>query len=235
MARPSATRAREPRRSASRGSPFGESWITDDQLNPYELRSGRPPATDGEVVIDQHSADLADLVLGEEIEVLTKVGPATFTISGIAGFASGDSAGGASAVLFTQYDAQTYVSSPGKIDSVLVRGADGISQEGLAAAIERELPTETEVLTGAEITKETQDDIKSDMAFFSTFLLVFAAIALFVGAFIIFNTFSIIVTQRQREMALLRAIGASSKQVILSVLVEAAVVGALASAVGRAT
>ncbi|MGD9999852.1 MAG: ABC transporter permease [Ilumatobacteraceae bacterium] len=218
------------------GAPtFGESWITDDELNPYQLASGHAPSRDGEVVVDQHSADIADLVIGESIEVLTKAGPAQFTISGIARFGDADSAGGASAVLFTQHDAQTYVSAPGKVDAVLVRAADGVSQETVAASIAQHMPTEIEVLTGAEITKETQDDIAADMAFVSTFLLVFAGIALFVGAFIIFNTFSIIVTQRQREMALLRAIGASSKQVIRSVLVEASVVGAIASAAGLAT
>jgi putative ABC transport system permease protein len=219
-----------------KGAPtFGESWITDDELNPYELASGHAPAKDGEVVVDQHSADTAGLVVGEAIDVLTKTGRATFTISGIARFGDADSAGGASAVLFTQRDAQAYVSEAGKVDAVLVRAADGVSQDTLAASIGRDLPTHVEVLTGDEITKETQDDIASDMAFFGTFLLVFAGIALFVGAFIIFNTFSIIVTQRQREMALLRAIGASSKQVIRSVLLEATVVGAIASAAGLAT
>ena len=94
------------------------------------------------------------------------------------------------------------------------------------------MPTDVEVLTGTEITQETQDDIKGGLAFFNTFLLVFAGIALFVGAFIIFNTFSIIVTQRQKEMALLRAIGASSKQVMRSVMVEAFAVGAIASVAG---
>ena len=90
---------------------------------------------------------------------------------------------------------------------------------------------DAEVLTGAELTKEAQDDIQEAMSFFNTFLLIFAGIALFVGAFIIYNTFSIIITQRQKEMALLRAIGASGKQVVRSVMVEATVVGGLASAV----
>jgi putative ABC transport system permease protein len=215
------------------GAPvFGETWITDDELNPYNLTEGHAPSANGEVVIDQNSADKGDFAIGEQISVLTKEGSDTFTISGFAGFGSEDSAGGASAVLFTEDDAHTYVSSPGMIDSVLVRGAPDVTQASLSAEIATILPNGNEVLTGDEITKETQDDVKAGMAFFSTFLLVFAGIALFVGAFIIFNTFSIIVTQRQKEMALLRAIGASTRQVMRSVMLEAAVVGTLASLSG---
>ncbi len=218
-----------------RGAPtMGETWITDDELNPYELSAGRAPTAHGEVVIDRHSAQTAHFVLGERVRVLTKEGSDMFTIVGIARFGDADSAGGASAVLFTVDDAQTYVSEPGQFSSVLVRSATAISQADLAASIAPNLPSGVEVLTGAQITKETQDDIKEGMSFFNTFLLVFAGIALFVGAFIIFNTFSIIVTQRQKEMALLRAIGASRKQVIRSVLVEATLVGLIASVVGLA-
>ena len=218
------------------GAPtMGETWITDDELNPYELREGRSPAAHGEVVIDQNSANTGDFALGETISVLTKDGANDFTITGFAGFGDASSPGGASAVLFTVDDAQTYVSAPGKFDSVLVRAEAGVTQEALQASIATIVPNDVEVLTGTEITQETQDDIKGGMAFFNTFLLAFAAIALFVGAFIIFNTFSIIVTQRQKEMALLRAIGASSKQVMRSVMVEAFAVGAIASVAGLIT
>ena len=106
------------------GAPtMGETWITDDELNPYELREGRSPAAHGEVVIDQNSANTGDFALGETISVLTKDGANDFTITGFAGFGDASSPGGASAVLFTVDDAQTYVSAPGKFDSVLVRAA----------------------------------------------------------------------------------------------------------------
>jgi putative ABC transport system permease protein len=217
------------------GAPtLGDAWIDSPELNPYHVVEGRPPASNGEIVVDRRSAETADFVLGEAVTVLTKSGSDVFTITGIAKFGEEDSIGGASQVLFTDADAQQFVGEPDQFDAVSVVAVDGYTEAQVAAAIATAVPSDAEVLTGSAITKESQDDTKEGLAFFNTFLLVFAGIALFVGAFIIFNTFSIIITQRQKEMALLRAIGASGKQVVRSVLVEAAVVGAIASATGLA-
>ena len=109
-----------------------------------------------------------------------------------------------------------------------------MSDEQVVERIAQVVPDQVEVLTGAEITAEDQSDIKEGMGFFNTFLLTFALIALFVGSFIIYNSFSILVAQRGRDMALLRAIGASRRQVLGSVLLEAVVVGLIASVVGLA-
>ena len=120
------------------------------------------------------------------------------------------------------------------MDAIKVVAADGVSDEQVVERIAQVVPDQVEVLTGAEITAEDQSDIKEGMGFFNTFLLTFALIALFVGSFIIYNSFSILVAQRGRDMALLRAIGASRRQVLGSVLLEAVVVGLIASVVGLA-
>jgi len=216
-----------------KGAPtFGESWMSVAELNPYRIAAGHAPTAADEIVIDRHSAKTAGIDVGDVTTVLTKSGAQQFTVSGIATFDHADSMGGASAVLFDAPTAEALVAEPGKVDAIAVVAADGVSQDEVKNNIAKALPKGTEVLTGAEITAETQNNVKDGMAFFNTFLMVFAVIALFVGAFIIFNTFSIIVAQRQQEMALLRALGASNRQVTRSVLVEAATVGLISSGAG---
>jgi putative ABC transport system permease protein len=215
------------------GAPtFGESWMTVAELNPYRLDEGRGPTSSGEIVIDRHSADIANIAVGDVVGVLTKSGHNQFTVTGIAKFGTADSIGGASAVLFTSLDAQTLVGEPGKVDAIAVVAAPGVSQGELVARIDQMVGSDIEVLTGEAITAESQASVKKNLSIVNTFFMIFAVIALFVGAFIIFNTFSITVAQRQKEMALLRAIGASRRQVTRSVLIEATLVGAVASAAG---
>jgi putative ABC transport system permease protein len=213
---------------------FGESWMSVDELNPYRLADGHAPSAADEIVIDRHSASTGDLHVGDRVTVLTKHGADPFTISGIATYDDADSMGGASTVLFESSTAQALVAEPGRVDAISVVADDGVSQEDVSRRISSILPTDAEVLTGAEITAEMQGNVKDGLAFFNMFLMVFAVIALFVGAFIIFNTFSIIVAQRQKEMALLRALGASNRQVTRSVLGEAVVVGLVSSLAGIA-
>ena len=217
------------------GAPtFGETWMTVAELNPYRIAVGHAPSRPDDIVIDRHSARTAGIHVGDLATVLTKTGSKQFTVSGIATFGDADSMGGASAVLFDAPTAEALVAEPGQVDGVAVVAADGVSQQQVDDSIAKVLPSGAEVLTGAQITAETQGDVKDGMAFFNTFLMVFAVIALFVGAFIIFNTFSIIVAQRSKEMALLRALGASNRQVTRSVLVEATIVGLLSSLAGVA-
>ena len=183
-------------------------------------------------MIDKASADEADFVAGDRITVLTQAGPIKVVVSGIARFGTVDSPGGASFVLFTDEAAQRLVGEADRYDAIAVVADDGVSQTELVGRIESALDDDVEVLTGEEITEENQSDIKENLSFFNTFLLTFALIALFVGSFIIYNTFSIIVAQQTREMALLRAIGASRRQVLTSVLLESLAVGLFASVVG---
>jgi putative ABC transport system permease protein len=156
------------------------------------------------------------------------------TIVGTVSFAGADSPAGASVTLFTPEAAQRFMTGVGEVDAIRIAARDGVSQEQLVAQVATVLPDGVEVLTGDAITEEQQDQIAEDMSFVSMFLMVFAVIALFVGSFIIYNSFSILVAQRRKEMALLRAIGAGRRQVLSSVLVEAVAVGLIASLAGLA-
>ncbi|MGH9165896.1 MAG: ABC transporter permease, partial [Acidimicrobiales bacterium] len=226
-------KAGDPLGDPAQGAPtFGGNWGQVATLNPFRLSEGRPPRAAGEAVIDKGSADEAGYRVGDRVPVLTKAAPTTVAVVGIATFGTADSPGGASYVLFTTPEAQRLVGQPDKFGAVAVVAEKGVSQEQLRGRIAKVLPTGTEVLTGEAITKENQSDIKEQLSFFNIFLLVFAVVALFVGSFIIYNSFSIIVAQRTREMALFRAIGASRRQVLGSVLAEALAVGLLASVLG---
>ena len=215
------------------GAPtFGWSWINDNGLNPFAIDQGRPPRDDSEIVIDKATATAAGYQLGDTAGVLTQSGRQTATIVGTSTFAGADSAGGAQVTMFTLEASEKYLTAPGMIDAVKVAADDGVSAETLAERIDRVLPRGTEAITGDQLTSEDQTAVKDSMSFFYVFLTVFALIALLVGSFIIYNTFSILVAQRTKEMALLRALGASRRQVLASVLLEATFVGLIASAVG---
>src|SRR3954470_7244533 len=166
------------------GAPtFGGIWLTDAQLNPFELAQGRVPQTDTEVVIDKGSADKGAFVLGDPVQVLTKSGPHMETVVGVATFGGEDTPAGVSYTMFTPDAAQRFLTEPGKIDAIKVVAADGVSDREVADRIGRVVPPHTQVLTGAEITAENQKMVKEGLSFFSTFLLTFALIALFVGSF----------------------------------------------------
>lgn len=218
------------------GAPtFGGNWTDVDELNPFTITDGRAPESDDEVVIDKATADTTDYGVGDTVPVQTRVGTVEYTVSGITRFGTTDSPGGASYVLWTTAEAQRVVGEDGKFNAISVVAEDGVSQNELKGNLEDALTSgdvDTEVLTGQEITEETQTDIKRSLSFLTTFFTAFAVIALFVGTFVIYNSFSIIVAQRTREMALLRAIGASRKQVRRAVLVEALAVGIVGSVVG---
>jgi putative ABC transport system permease protein len=218
--------------SAELGIPtYGGNWLTTDELNPFDIAEGRPPETGNEMVIDKGSADDAGYAIGDTATVVTQAGPQEAEIVGIATFGDADNPQ-ATWALLTPETAQEWLTEPGKIDAIKVLAADGVEGGELVARIAQVVPDQVEVLTGAEITAETQNDLKESMGFFNTFLLAFALIALFVGSFIIYNSFSILVAQRSREMALLRAIGANRRQVLGSVLLEAVLVGLVASVLG---
>jgi putative ABC transport system permease protein len=224
----------EPVGDVSKNPAFGTNWVTVDDLNPYELASGHAPGDDGEIVIDKASADKAGYQPGDVATVLTKSAPRQFTIAGIATFGTADSPAGATAVLFTDAAATELLATPGQADAIAVTADPGTAQADVAAAIQAAVGGDVEVITGATLVSENQASMAANLAEFETISLVFAVVAVFVGAFIINNTFSITVAQRTREMAMLRAIGASGRQVRRSVLIEAVVIGALASGAGLA-
>ncbi|HEY5153625.1 MAG TPA: ABC transporter permease, partial [Acidimicrobiales bacterium] len=217
------------------GAPtFGLNWMTDPQLSQWHLVDGHEPKGPTEVVVDQAIADAQGFHVGDPVSIAAGQGTTTaFTLVGVATFGKAKNFSGASAALFDTATAQSLAAEPGKFDWIAVAARPGVSQAELVAHIRASgLPADTEVISGAQFTKESQDTFRKVLSTFKTFLLVFALIALFVGAFIIYNTFSIIVAQRTREVALLRAIGASRRQVLGSIIAESAIVGLLASIIG---
>lgn len=217
------------------GAPtFGVSWTNDPDLNPLRLRQGRAPRASGEIVVDASTAQKHDLRVGDQVMVLLQGPPMKATIVGVAGFGEADNLGGATLVAFDPQTAQVALNGQGKFDEIDATAQPGVSPEELRDRIQQVLPANFQAKTGQEAAQANSQDIKEALSFFNIALLVFAGIALFVGAFIIFNTFQILVTQRTRELALLRALGASPAQVRRSVIVEALIVGVLASVTGLA-
>src|SRR6201997_4648690 len=217
------------------GAPtLGGNWNQVAALNPWHLLSGHAPQAAGQVVIDKKSATDGRLRVGDFTTVLVLGPPQRVQVVGIIGFGAADSPAGASVVLFTSPVAQKLVAAPGKYTSIFFVAKPGFSQQQLVGNLRQALPHGLEAITGATMIKETQNSFAKALAFFNTFLLIFAVVALLVGAFMIFNTFSITVAQRTRENGLLRALGASKRQVLGTVLAEAAVVGIIASAIGLA-
>jgi putative ABC transport system permease protein len=212
---------------------FAAGWIADPGLNPWEVADGRAPEADGEVVIDRATAKDGDLAVGDTVTIRTPE-PIQADLVGIVTFGDADGMGGPTYAAFTPSFAQrTLMDRPGEISSVIAAGDGSLTEGQLARRIGDALPDDTETLTAAALTAEQEDDIQADfIGFFQTILLIFAGIALVVATFSIYNTFSILVAQRTRESALFRALGASRRQVVTSVVVEAVAVGVVASAVG---
>jgi putative ABC transport system permease protein len=200
----------------------------------WSTAEGNWPNGPTEVVIDEASAKAGKYVLGDTVKVVAQSGSREFTLVGIASYGDVRSPGGATFALFDSVTAAEFLTKPGFIDAILISGDGSVSDEKLSKAIQDALPTtsKTETLTGAEITLETQDQIGSALDFFGILLSTFSFIALGVGCFVIYNVFSISAAQRQRENALLRAIGASRKQITRAMLIEATVVGLIGSVVG---
>jgi putative ABC transport system permease protein len=208
---------------------LGVSW--NPVSGGLEMRTGTPPGP-GEVAVDAATAERYDLQVGQDIQVIL-IGPTrTFRVSGTVGIGELDSLGGATLAVFDTATAQEVFDRVGEFDAVTVAGEEDVSAIALRVRIQEVLPEGFEAVSAATVAEETTDEIEEGLGFFRTGLLVFAFVSLFVGAFIIFNTFNIIVSQRTRELGLLRALGASRRQVLASVLAEAVVIGLFASVIG---
>ena len=186
--------------------------------------------------MDTATAKASTFTLGKPITIVTALGKQKLTLVGLTKFGDADSAGGVISIGTTLHQAQLVTGEPDRIDEVDVRAKPGVSPDQLVQRLETAKVTpKADVLTGRQAASEQANEVKSAFGFFSKILQVFALIALFVGAFIISNTFSILVAQRTRELALLRAIGGSRGQVLGSVLLEAVVVGLISAVLGFAT
>jgi putative ABC transport system permease protein len=220
----------------TQGSPslgFGvETGPEVDRFNPLNLLEGRWAEGDGEVVIDAGTADREDYEVGDTIQISTLQPKQDFELTGIAKFGDVDSLGTATFAVFELGTAQQLLDREGQVDSISVAGREGTTSQQLIDAIEPVLPGDAQVRSAAVEAQEDKDDISEFTSFIRYFLLAFAFIALFVGAFVIFNTLSITVAQRTREFATMRTVGASRRQILWSVIVEALTIGIIASIIG---
>lgn len=224
----------EPVGNPEAGPPtFGLNWSDVAALNAWRLVDGDAPGPDT-VVLDRRTATDTGLGVGDTVAVDIAVGSRRFTVSGVATFGSIDNFAGAPAVLFTTEVAQQLLAQPGTFDWLVVAADDTVTQDQLVASLAGVLPAGTEAITGVAFSDESAGPFRDFINQFTAFITAFGVIALFVGGFIIFNTFAVLVAQRIRELALLRAVGASRGQVLGSVLGEAALVGVIASALGVA-
>ena len=189
-----------------------------------------------EIVLDERSAKKAGYQIGDTVTLLTPAGQLsrTATLVGTAEFNNGGTAGATLIIFDTPGAQEVFLGGRDVFTTIGLTAADGVSQAQLVKAAQKVLPTGFEAVKGDVVVKESQDSIAQFLDVIKTFLLVFALIAVIVGAFIIVNTFSILVAQRSRESALLRALGASRRQVTGAVLAEAFVMAVLASTVGIA-
>ncbi|WP_409074270.1 ABC transporter permease [Micromonospora chalcea] len=213
---------------------LGQNWLGESDL--LELREGRGPQADDEIVINAALAEAGKVKVGDRVGVLTLAPKKEFTLVGVFGYSGGrDSIGGANEVYFTTPVAQQLMlGKPDVFSNISVQAADGTTPAALRDELARTLGADYQVKTGEQLAADASAGLKEGLSFFNKILLGFAAVALLVGTFLILNTFSIIVAQRTRELALMRAIGASGKQVIGSVVLEALAVGLIASVLGLA-
>ncbi len=224
------------------GKPLGEDQgpptfggiASESSAGLWSVEDGRLAVGPKEMMLDRETAEKGKYEIGDTVRVNALSGTREFTLVGIANYGDVSSPGGATFALFDQPTASEFLLKPGFVDAFLIKGDGTLSDEELAKAINAALPTDAklETLTGAEITEETTSQIKTVLGFFTAFLTAFSYIALGIGCFVIYNVFSITAAQRQRESALLRAIGASRRQVTVSLLVEALIVGVLGSIIG---
>lgn len=218
--------------STARFPARGLAWPADRSLSALDIRTGRAPQGQGEVAIDQKSATANHLRIGSVVTVTGNLGPQPFHVVGIMGFGKLDTVAGATLAAFDTATAQKVVGRPGFFTEIDVAATPGTDTNHLVTAIGAVLPARFEAVSAAANAAQMAASVESFVNTFNTFLLAFAFIALFVGAFLIFNTFSILIGQRTRELALFRAVGAGQGQVIGSVLTEAFITGLFGAALG---
>ncbi len=199
-----------------------------------ELTAGDWPERPGEIMLDDGAAEAGDYAVGDEVRLLAPYGELerTATLVGTAEFNGGGTAGATLLVFDTEGAQELFLDGRDEFTSISLTAADGVTRTDLADAAEEVVPDGFEAVTGDTVAEESQDAVGQFLDVIETFLLVFAVIAVVVGGFIIVNTFTILVAQRSRELALLRALGASRRQVARSMLLEAAVLAVVASTVG---
>ncbi len=218
------------------GSKFAPKFISSilpDGLEPNTYVEGRPPRDASEASIDEGAAEEAGLELGDTVKLASIERVKSFRLVGLTNLGEA-SFGGASIAGLILPEAQRITGKRGEFDQISIAAADGVSEERLRDRVQRIAPPSVRVETAEENAKRNSDQIREDLGFLRIALLIFAFVALLVGAFLIFNTFSITVAQRVREFGMLRTLGASRSQILGSVIVEALAIGLLGALLGLA-
>ncbi len=217
---------------ATRGAPtYGMSWDADSTFG-AKVREGRTPNGPDEVAMDQATADREGFHLGDQVEVSVPAGRRSFTLVGLVGLGNTTGFGGATIVAWDLPTMQSLFATGDGVDSIEIAAAKGTDIATLTQRIEQILPPRTEVVTGAQLAQESKDQVGEFIGVFGNGLLTFAFITLFVSAFIINNVFAITIGQRLRHLALMRAVGASGRQVQQMIIAEAVVVALSATIIG---
>ncbi|MGW4083379.1 ABC transporter permease [Streptomyces sp. NPDC004822] len=215
---------------SNKGSNFAPGKDGEDSA--YTFTEGSGPVKDDQIALDRDSASKGEYEVGDRVRVATNGPVKEYTLSGVFTTEDGAVNAGGSLVLFDTAVAQKQYLKPGYFESATVTAAPGASDAKILDAVKPLLPEHAEARTGQALADEQADDIERGMSSLKQVLLGFAGIALFVGVFLISNTFTMLVAQRTKEIALMRAVGASRRQITRSVLAEAALVGLVASVVG---
>ena len=210
------------------GASIGDTRLAGD----FAYRQGFPPSRPDQVAIDARTAKQAGFRLGDRVDVVLQEGRQRFTLVGVIGFGETDSLLGATMAGFDLATAQRVFDKIGLVDEVDVQAEPGVGPAELRDRIAEVLPEDVEALTGEQVAADGSAAVRDAMGVFTTVLLVFAGISLLVGSFVIWNTFNVLVAQRRREVALLRAVGATRRQVLGGVMLEAALVGTVSGALG---
>ncbi len=211
----------------------GLNWIGEGPASRWTIISGRPPVADDEVVVDRHTADLLSLAPGDSLSVVGTAGTEhRLRVAAIGSHGETGTFAGMPVVAARTPAAQAMFLQPGKVNWISVEGAAGVEQGTLRQRVASVLPHDAKSVTGERFARDARALIAPLVQLIERFLLAFAYVALLVSCYVIYNTFSIVVAQRRKELALLRAVGASRWQLMLSVLVEAALVGLASSVLG---
>jgi putative ABC transport system permease protein len=216
------------------GAPTIGTSLTEDRelAGAAGFREGRSPSGPHEMALDARTAKKAGYELGDSVDVVLRDGRQTFTLVAIIGFGETDSLLGATLAGFDLPTAQQALGKVGVVDEIDIRAVDGVSARELRDRVAAVLPEGVEALTGEQVASDGTEAVRDSLGIFTTVLLVFAGVSVVVGSFVIWNTFSVLVAQRRREVALLRAVGATRRQVLGGVLIEAGMIGLFSGAIG---
>jgi putative ABC transport system permease protein len=217
---------------ANTGPPIGVSWLGDEGLQGVTLKEGVVPSGPDQLAIDKAASDRENIDVGDTVSYITDAGTFTGTVTATLGLADTDGFAGATVIALDLDTALVHYGTDGMVDAIDIAVADGTDISTVQADLVDVLPADVEVITGEQVSDEAKDEVGEFIDVFGTGLLIFAFITAFVSAFIINNVFQITIGQRLRELALLRAVGASGRQIRRMITAEALILGIAATVLG---